>query len=138
MIPAQFVFLSELPLTPNGKVDRAALPAPESVPDGHRGQTRLRTPVEERVISIVAELLGGVALGVDDNFFDLGGHSLLGAQVIARLRDAFGVELSLRTLFDSPTAAGISAEIERLIAARVEAMSEEEAERLLQSLGENG
>ena len=77
--------------------------------------------------------MGVARIGRAENFFDLGGHSLLGAQTIARLRDIFGVELPLRTLFDDPTVQGISAEIERLIMAKVEAMSEDEARRLLGS-----
>src|SRR5262249_13671113 len=68
---------------------------------------------------------------VEDNFFLLGGHSLLGTQLIARVRDAFGVELSLRTLFDAPTISKLSAQVEALLLARLEAMSEAEAERLL-------
>jgi len=68
------------------------------------------------MVSILAELLGVQGIGVHDNFFFLGGHSLLGTQLIARVRDAFAVELSLRRVFDSPTAAELSAEIESMIA----------------------
>lgn len=116
MIPSAFVRMTDLPLNANGKVDRAALPVP--TPDNTIADSiRLgpSTPVEERVIAIVAELLGLEQVGVNDNFFFLGGHSLLGTQLIARARDSFGIDLPLRTVFDSPTASQLSAEIERLL-----------------------
>jgi amino acid adenylation domain-containing protein len=132
MVPATFVQLESLPLTDNAKVDRSALPAPntgntlrDAVTEGPR------TPVEARVGEILATVLGFTEIGVNDNFFLLGGHSLLGAQLIARLQDAFGVEVGLRALFDGPTVARLSSEVERLLMARLEAMSEEEACRLL-------
>jgi acyl carrier protein len=136
MIPCIFVRVAELPLTAHGKVDRAALPAPtpENILQDENFEP-LESPVEEKVSEIVAALLGIARLGRHDNFFNLGGHSLMGAQIIAKLRDAFGVELSLRDLFDQPTVAGISNEIEQLIHAKLAAMSEEEVERLLASSG---
>jgi acyl carrier protein len=75
-----------------------------------------QNPIEERIVAILAELLGVPGIGTRDNFFFLGGHSLLGTQLIARLRDSFGVELSLRRIFDSPTAAELAAEIETRLA----------------------
>ncbi|HEU4647601.1 MAG TPA: non-ribosomal peptide synthetase [Gemmatimonadales bacterium] len=115
MLPAAFVRLDALPLTPHGKVDRAALPAPDltntlqdEVPTGPRSGTELR------VAELVGELLDLEEIGLDDNFFLLGGHSLLGAQLIARLRDTFGVEIELRSLFEAPTVAALAAELERL------------------------
>ncbi len=90
------------------------------------------TPTEERLVAIVAPLLGLQQISIDDNFFMLGGHSLLGTQVIAHVANAFGVDISLRSLFSSPTIRQLSAEIERLIIARIEAMSDEEASRLLE------
>src|SRR5262249_52044248 len=106
MVPSAFVILKAMPLTPNGKIDRRALPAPER----SRSQldsdfTAARTPIEEMTAGIWAELLGVEQVGVHDNFFELGGHSLLATQVISRLRDAFQIELPLRTLFVSPTVA---------------------------------
>jgi acyl carrier protein len=80
---------------------------------------------------IVTTLLNLNEVSVNDNFFLLGGHSLLGTQLIGRIRAIFGVELGLRTLFDTPTIADLSTEIERLIFARVENMTEDEAQRLL-------
>lgn len=116
MVPAAFVRLASLPLNSSGKLDRAALPAPTSLntitDEAFMAPT---TPIEERVVSILAELLGLERVGVNDNFFFLGGHSLLGTQLIARVRNAFGVELSLRKVFDSPTGAELSNEIEYLL-----------------------
>ncbi len=132
MVPSLFVCLERLPLTPNGKVDRAALPDPD-IENTLRDEpfTPPGTPVEERLAKILMTLMNLNEVSVDDNFFLLGGHSLLGTQLIARIRGAFGVELGLRTLFDTPTIAELSTEIERLIVARVESMSEDEAQRLL-------
>ncbi len=132
MVPARVVWLEALPLTPNGKVDRDALPAPDTSA-GEEGDAFVapRTGVEGRVATIVAGLLRLERVGVDDNFFMLGGHSLLGAQLIARVRDAFEVDLTLRSLFDAPTVAELAAEVERLIFAKIEAMTDDEAQRLL-------
>jgi acyl carrier protein len=134
MIPSSFVRLGSLPLNSNGKIDRAALPLPDSTNTIHDDSyVAPQTPTEERVAAIVAPLLGLDRVGVSDNFFFLGGHSLLGTQLIGRIRDAFGVELSLRCLFDSPTVTQLSTEIERLLLAKVQSLSEEEAQQMLQS-----
>ena len=122
MVPAVFVRLDLLPLKASGKVDRALLPAPtatNTIDDDV--YIAPRTAVERRVVSILSELLGIEKVGVNDNFFFLGGHSLLGTQLIARARDSFSVELPLRTVFDRPTAAELSAEIERML--RTDAIS---------------
>jgi len=131
MVPVVFVQLERLPLSAHGKLDRAALPALAA--DHDDSVEAPRSTVEARVAGVLTALLGVTRIGRADNFFELGGHSLLGAQTITRLRDIFGVEFPLRTLFDDPTVQGISAEIERLILAKVEAMSEEDARRLLGS-----
>ncbi len=132
MVPAIFVQLNALPLTPNGKVDRAALPAPDALNTLQNEVTDApSTPVEELLVSLLAPLLGLVQVGIDDNFFMLGGHSLLGTQLITRIADTFGVTLTLRTLFDAPTVRELAAEIEQCIIARVEAMSDEEVRLLL-------
>jgi acyl carrier protein len=86
--------------------------------------------LEAVLITIVAELLSLDAVGIDENFFLLGGHSLLGAQMIARIEERFGVELPLRDLFEKPTVAAMAHEIQRLLVADLDAMSDEEAERL--------
>ena len=132
MLPATFVKLDALPFAASGKVNRSALPAPteENI---LRDETFVgpRTPTEQRVAAIVASLLGLERVGVNDNFFYLGGNSLFGTQVIARLRDAFNVDLPLLKLFDHPTVADLAAEVERLMVANLDAMSEDEAQRLL-------
>ncbi len=132
MVPSLFVKLKSLPLTANGKVDRAALPEP-SADNILRDEAFLppRTPIERRLATLVCSLLNLNQVSVNDNFFLLGGHSLLGTQLIVKIRGAFGVDLALRTLFDTPTVAELSNEIERVIFARVESMSEKEAKRLL-------
>jgi aryl carrier-like protein len=119
MQPAHFVQLAELPLTPNGKIDKAALPAP-----GPKNQLSGQAPagiasapaddVQSRVAVLVASLLNAESVSPDDNFFLLGGHSMLAAQLVTRVRDMFGVDVGLRQLFTSPTIAALSAEILRL------------------------
>lgn len=115
MVPALFVRVGALPTTSSGKFDRQALPVPRPENTiGEQTHTGPRNPVEGRIVAILSELLGIERISVHDNFFYLGGHSLLGTQLIARARDAFGVELPLRTVFDSPTAAELSSVIETL------------------------
>jgi len=132
MVPTAFVKLPTLPLTANGKIDRTALPE-QNYENTLRDEvfTTPCTPIEERLATILCSLLNLNEVSVNDNFFLLGGHSLLGTQLIVKIRDAFGVDLTLRTLFDAPTISELSSEIERLILARVESMSEDEAMRLL-------
>jgi amino acid adenylation domain-containing protein len=134
MIPATFVTVEGLPLTPNGKVDRRALPAPSAantLRDDPGAATEPCTRIEERVAEIVSSLLNVDQVALDDNFFMLGGHSLLGTQLIARLADVFGIEIQLRALFEGPTVRELSAKVERLVVAQVESMSDEDIEQLL-------
>lgn len=132
MVPSVFMKLPALPLTVNGKVDRAALPEPSAENMLRDAEfTAPRTPIEERLARMVRSLLNLGEVSVKDNFFLLGGHSLLGTQLIVKIRSTFGVDLALRKLFDAPTIAELSAEIERQIIAKVESMSEGEARALL-------
>ena len=128
MIPDYFVPVRELPFTPNGKVDLAALPLPDS--SNSLGQyepgMEPQTEIEEEITAILSALLAGRPVGLQDNFFRLGGHSLLAAQVIARVRSAFGVELSLRTVFESPTAAALSQEVEEKILLHLSTLAPDE------------
>jgi amino acid adenylation domain-containing protein len=113
MLPSAFVKLDQLPLDPNGKVDRQALPAPDKTrSDLQSNFVAPRTAVEEMLSGIWSEVLGIERVGVHDNFFELGGHSLLGTRIISRIRDEFQVELPLLSLFEKPTAAGLSELIE--------------------------
>ncbi|HSS51591.1 MAG TPA: amino acid adenylation domain-containing protein, partial [Thermoanaerobaculia bacterium] len=113
MVPAAWVLLDRLPLTANGKVDRAALPAPAQRGEGG-AYVAPRSPVEEVLAGIWEEVLALERVGVEDDFFALGGHSLGAAQVISRVLKAFSVELPLRLLFEHPTVAALAEEIERL------------------------
>jgi amino acid adenylation domain-containing protein len=134
MVPATFVRLEKLPLTANGKVDRKSLPAADDTNTLRDGAyTAPRTDMEKTVAGILERLLELEHVDVEDNFFSLGGHSLLGAQLVARLRDTFGIEMPLRVVFEAPSVAELSSEIDRLVIAKVEAMSEKEVQRLLDS-----
>jgi amino acid adenylation domain-containing protein len=135
MIPAAFVRLDALPLNSSGKLNRAALPVLSA--RRTQGETVYRapqSPFECQVANIVAQLLQLDHVGLDDNFFLLGGHSLLGTQLVLRARSRFGVELTLRHLLETQTVAKLAAEIERLVVAKLETMPEEEASRLLAAL----
>jgi amino acid adenylation domain-containing protein len=144
-IPNVFVRLKKMPLTVNGKINYAALPAPEHIrPKMAQSYVAPRTPTEEILAGIYADVLGLQRVGVHDNFFEMGGHSLLATQVIARLRVSFQIEMPLRHMFEQPTVAGLAAivietqaaqadlaEIEQILE-ELNQLSEDEAESLLQ------
>jgi aryl carrier-like protein len=145
MVPSHFVALDALPLTPHGKVNRAALPPP-----GRAGAERRvvapRTPIETALSEIWAEVLGCGPVGVEDDFFDLGGDSLLAMRLLARLRIAFRVDVPLRALFEAPRLAELATlivcgqarqadpdEIARVLR-EIHAISDEEARGLLEDV----
>lgn len=132
MLPATFIRLASLPLTANGKLDKSALPSPTSA--NTLVSARYRAPisaVESRVAEIVETLLDVKGVGIDDNFFLLGGHSLLGTQLVLRLRDAFGAELTLRDLFEAQTIENLAAKVEEKVLNMVARMSDEELQERL-------
>ncbi len=133
MVPAVFVRLEALPVTPNGKIDKAALPTPEPANMLHEEPNSApETLIESKIAEIVSSLLHVEQVGADDNFFMLGGHSMLGIQLVTRIAETFGVELPLHTLFSKPTVHLLADEIEQQLVARLEGMSDVEAQSLLE------
>ncbi|HZI17581.1 MAG TPA: amino acid adenylation domain-containing protein, partial [Pyrinomonadaceae bacterium] len=114
MVPWAVVGLDAMPLSPNGKVDRKALPAPEDEGTTAQAHVEPRTPTEEILCGIWSEILGGARIGVEDNLFERGAHSLLVTQVLSRIRRVFKVEPPLRSFFEHPSVAGIARVVERL------------------------
>jgi amino acid adenylation domain-containing protein len=117
MVPAFFVRMEHLPLTRNGKIDRKALPKP-SFESFYGAQSLLavpRTPIENGLADIWQQVLGRKRIGIHENFYDIGGHSLTATQIVSRAREAFQVEIPLREMFESPTIAGQSVVIGKLM-----------------------
>jgi amino acid adenylation domain-containing protein len=139
MVPSTFVKMPALPSNSNGKLDRGALPAPSREnrfeDAGYRAPS---TPTEELLVQILAAVLGMDRVGADDNFFLLGFHSLLATQVATRVHERFGVQLSLRHLFEAKTVARLAAEVDRQLIEKLNSMSDEEVARHLAGLSGDG
>jgi acyl-coenzyme A synthetase/AMP-(fatty) acid ligase/acyl carrier protein len=114
MVPAQYVLLERFPLTPNGKIDRKVLPAPDHVRDD-LGYVAPRDATEETLAALCAEVLKLDKVGIHDNFFVLGGHSLLVTQMNSRIQQEFGVNLPVRALFETSTVAELAERVRKLL-----------------------
>ncbi|NEO49171.1 MAG: non-ribosomal peptide synthetase, partial [Moorea sp. SIO4A3] len=114
MVPSGLMVLSKLPLTPNGKVDRKALPVPDLASSVSTEYVAPETETQKALAEIWAEVLGIEKVGIHDNFFELGGHSLMATQVVSQVRNTFNLELSLSKLFEKPTIAQLSTDIEAI------------------------
>jgi amino acid adenylation domain-containing protein len=127
MMPSAIVVLEKLPLTVNGKIDRQALPSAEPRVAAYRAP---RAPEEEILCGIYADLLSLDYVGIDDSFFSLGGHSLLAMRLVNQVRRAFGVELSVRTVFEAPSVAGLVSHVSRAGKASLPLVRQERPARL--------
>jgi acyl carrier protein len=113
MIPSDFVMVDALPLTPAGKIDRRALPLPDRTRrDLDSTFVAPRTDTESLIANIWSQILGVEQVGVYDNFFDLGGHSLMATQILSRLRNVANVEIPLRAMYETPTVANLAEAVE--------------------------
>jgi amino acid adenylation domain-containing protein len=134
MIPSAFVQLEAFPLTPNGKVNRRALPIPDPTQfELEETFVAPRSPLEEAIAEIWCQVLNIERVGIHNNFFDLGGHSLIATQVVSRLRDTFQVELPVRSIFESPTIAELAVAV---VQNQIEQMDSEEKNQFLAQLKE--
>lgn len=109
MVPTAFAVIPEIPLTTSGKLDKRALPTPDALTE--RAFRLPVTPTERRMCAIYSHLFGKEAVGLDDSFFELGGHSLLAARLVAQIRAQFGIDLTVRAVFDRPTPAGLAEQL---------------------------
>ncbi|NEP34767.1 non-ribosomal peptide synthetase, partial [Moorena sp. SIO3B2] len=132
MVPSRYVILPQLPLTPNGKVNRKALPAPDNTSSRSTEFVAPETSTEKALAAIWAEVLSIQQVGIHDNFFESGGHSLLATQVVSRIRQALGKELTLQRLLESPTIAELDSALVQL--PRVEDSPKQKPDGLLPTI----
>ena len=134
MIPSVFVSLEELPLLPNGKVNRRALPVPDaSRPELRKAFAPPENPTQARLVELWKNVLALNQVGIHDDFFELGGDSILATRLVSRVRRTFGIELPLRELFWKATVFELASVIEERVIEQLENLSEEQAEQLLQN-----
>ncbi len=132
MIPSQFIFLEQIPLTPNGKVDRSGLSRTSQINMSRERDVILpSTSTEEALLEIWTEVLDKLIISVDDNFFEIGGHSLAATKIISRIRNAFDIEFPLKKVFENPNIRELANEIEEIIFKEIHELSEEEANKLI-------
>jgi amino acid adenylation domain-containing protein len=129
-VPSAIMVLSRLPRNPSGKVDRRSLPRPDPDELSDEPFVAPETAAEQAVAGIWADVLGAARLGANDDFFAVGGHSLLVTRAVNRMRDAFAVDVPIRLVFEHSTVRGAAARIEQMILDEIEAMSDAEVERL--------
>lgn len=131
MMPGAFVLLDAMPLGRNGKIDRKVLPEPDMSTQGNRDFLPPQNPTQEILAGIWKEVLGLDRVGIRDNFFERGGHSLLAVQVLSRIRQCFGLEIPLRRVFEAATIEALEQVVEEVLTEQLENLSDEEAEALL-------
>jgi amino acid adenylation domain-containing protein/non-ribosomal peptide synthase protein (TIGR01720 family) len=134
MVPAAIVTLAALPLTLSGKLDRRALPDPELQPSGGGERILPRTEVEQALAAIWTELLGVREVGIRDDFFALGGHSLVATRVVSRIRESLGVQLPVRELFAQPSIESLATRVEEALLARADGADIDELLDLLERM----
>jgi acyl carrier protein len=135
MLPSAYIFLEDLPLTPSGKLDRLRLPAPRASDfEARVCHEEPQTPLEAELAAMWEEVLGLGTVGRADNFFVIGGNSLKSIQVLVRLKEKFGIEVSVRNFFASPTIEGLASLIEQALVDLVASLSDAEAEQRLEEL----
>lgn len=130
MLPAAYIFVQDLPLTPSGKLDRSKLPAPRTSDfEARAAHEPPQSELERELATVWTHVLGLQNVGRGDSFFSLGGNSLKSIQVIARVKDEFGVDVRVRDFFSNPTVAGLAGVVERLLVAYVASLSDEEVKQ---------
>lgn len=129
-VPAAITLLPRLPRLPSGKIDRRALPQPDLQAQSDEPFVAPESDVERALAAIWTSVLGVAQLGANDDFFGSGGHSLLVSRAVNRMRDAFAIDVPMRLIFEHSTLRGAAAQVEELIIADLEAMTDDEAEQL--------